>query len=76
MTVNSLKFLTTISHEIFYCTAQYVSKAVASVYDKSLDEIVWLYKHGQFQVTEIHCDNEFHKVMAPFSVSLSILVPE
>jgi hypothetical protein len=68
MTVNSLKFLTTISHEIFYRTAQYVSSAVASVYNKSLDEIVRLYKHGQFQITEIHCDNEFHKVMDPFSV--------
>jgi hypothetical protein len=67
MTVNSLKFLTTISHEIFYRTAQYVEKAVASVYDNRLDEIVRLYKHGQFQITEIHCDNEFHKVMDPFS---------
>jgi hypothetical protein len=41
---------------------------VASIYDKSLDAIVRLYKYGQFQVTEIHCDNEFHKVMDPFSV--------
>jgi hypothetical protein len=67
MMVNSLKFLTTISHEIFYRTAQYVSSAVASVYDQRLEEIIRLYKHGQFQVTEIHCDNEFHKVMDPFS---------
>jgi hypothetical protein len=42
MTVNSLKFFTTISHEILYPTAQYVSKAVASVYDKSLYKIVRL----------------------------------
>jgi hypothetical protein len=59
--------LTTISHAIFYRTAQYVSSAVASVYDKSLDGIVHLYKHCQFQISEIHCDNEFHKVMDPFS---------
>jgi hypothetical protein len=40
MTVNSfLKFFTTISHEIFYRTAQYVSSAVASVYDQRLDEL-------------------------------------
>jgi hypothetical protein len=67
MTVNSLKFLTTISHEIFYRTSQYVSSPVASEYDQRLEEIIRLYKHGQFQVTAIHCDNEFHKVLDPFS---------
>jgi hypothetical protein len=67
MTVNSLKFLTTISHEIFYRTAQYVQTNTAKVYETPLDEIMRIYKRGQFQVTGIHCDNEFHKVMDPFT---------
>ena len=32
LTVNSLKFLSTILHEIYYSTAQYFAKPVAFVY--------------------------------------------
>jgi hypothetical protein len=39
MTINSLKFLTTISHELFYRTAQYVPTNVASEYAKCMDEL-------------------------------------
>jgi hypothetical protein len=67
MTVNSLKFLTMISHEIFYRTAQYVQTNTAAVYEKALDEVLRTYKRAQFQVPEIHCDNEFHKLMDPFA---------
>ena len=68
LTVNSLKFLSTISHELFYRTAQYVSKPVASVYEVCMDKLVSIYKKGGFNITEIHCDNEFCKVMDPFLV--------
>jgi hypothetical protein len=44
MAVSSLKFLTTISHKIFYRTAQYVQTNTAKVYKKSLDEIMSVYK--------------------------------
>ena len=39
MTVNSLKFLTTISHEIGYRTCQYLAEARAENYEKFLNEI-------------------------------------
>jgi hypothetical protein len=74
MTVNSLTFLRTISHEIFYRTAQYVQTNTAKVYEKSLDEVMRIYKRGQFQVTEIHCDNEFHKLMDPFAAKQNPIV--
>jgi hypothetical protein len=74
MTINSLKFLMTISHEIFYRTAQYVQTNTAKVYEKSLDEIMCIYKRGQFQVTEIHCDNEFHKLMGPFAAKQNPII--
>jgi hypothetical protein len=32
LTVNSLKFLSTISHDLYYMTTQYFTKPVASVY--------------------------------------------
>jgi hypothetical protein len=68
MTVpSSLIVLTAISHEIFYRTAQYVQTNTAAIYEKALDEVLRTYKRAQFQVTEIHCDNEFHKLMDPFA---------
>eukprot|EP00957_Ditylum_brightwellii_P016875 1272841-Ditylum_brightwellii.AAC.1 len=45
------------------CTAQYVTSPIASVYAKCVDEVRGIYKKGGFSITEIHCDNEFHKAM-------------
>ena len=43
--VNSLKFLSTISHELYYRTAQYVTKTVAYVYKSCMDKILAVYKY-------------------------------
>jgi hypothetical protein len=67
LTVNSLKFLSTISHDLYYQTAQYVAKPVASVYEAYMDKLLAVYKRGGFNITKIHCDNEFCKVMNPLS---------
>jgi hypothetical protein len=68
MTVNSMKFLTAISHDLYYRTAQqYVTNPVASVYKECMDELVTVYKKGGFRITDIHCDNAFRKAMDPFS---------
>jgi hypothetical protein len=69
MTVNGLKFLTTISHEIFYQTSQYVPHAVADVYTENMEEIYNLYKRSGFTMTNVHCDNEFHASMDPYAAS-------
>jgi hypothetical protein len=34
-----------------------------------MKELVETYKRGGFIITNIHCDNELHKAMDPFSVS-------
>jgi hypothetical protein len=68
MTVNSMKFLTAISHDLYYYrTAQYVTNPVTSVYKVCMKELVTIYKKGGFNITDIHCDNEFHKVRDLFS---------
>ena len=67
LSVNGLKFLTTISHEIGYRTAQYISEARAEDYKKCMDEVYNVYKRGGFIIVEIHCDNEFHKAMDKFA---------
>ena len=69
MTVNTLKFLTTISHEIYYRTGQYVATATSDEFIKCMNEIYYVYKKGGFTVREIHCDNESHKAMDEFAAS-------
>jgi hypothetical protein len=68
LTVNSLKLLsTTISHDLYYRTAQYIARPVASIYEECMDELLALYKRGGFTISAIHCNNEFRKVMDPLS---------
>ena len=64
--VNYEKFLSTISHELYYSTAQYVSKPVSFVYKVCVDKLLGVYKTGVFDTTKIHCNNESPKVMDQF----------
>jgi len=64
--VISLKFLSTIAHNIYYSTAQYISQPIASVYKKFLNEVFGTYKCSGIEITEVNCDNEFHQVMDNF----------
>eukprot|EP00957_Ditylum_brightwellii_P107825 8225301-Ditylum_brightwellii.AAC.1 len=57
---------TSISHEIYHRTSQYVKDTLAVEYEKSLDEIKALYDRGGFTITKIHCDNKCHKTMDSF----------
>ena len=69
LTVNMLKFLTSISHEVFYRTGKYIAEAKAINYVECMQEIYNLYKLAGFIIREIHCDNEFHKAMNKFAAS-------
>ena len=42
--VNYEKFLSTISHELYYSTAQYVSKPVSFVYEVCMKKMLAVYK--------------------------------
>ena len=68
MTVNTLKFLTTISHDIQYRTAQYLLNTTAEVFKTNLREVIGTYKKGGFVVKEIHCDNEFRPALDTLSL--------
>jgi hypothetical protein len=59
--VNGLQFFTTIAHDIYYRTAQYVKSTHYEQFREFMDEIIAMYRKGGFVVTKINCDNEFHK---------------
>ena len=65
--VNLLKFLTTISHELYYQTAQYLKQVRAKDYEECMQEVYNVYRQGGFTIVEIHCNSEFRKAMDNFA---------
>ena len=58
LNVNSLEFLTTISHDMYYSpAARIISTGHKSVYQK-IEEIYLLYIRSGFHVTEIRSDRK------------------
>jgi hypothetical protein len=57
--VNGLYFLTTISKNIYYQTAQVIEKKTVSNYTKAMTDILQVYNKVGFHVKEIQSDNEF-----------------
>jgi len=41
---------------------------------KCLDEVFHTYKCGRFVITEVHCDDKFHKVMDNYSINQDPLI--
>ena len=66
--------MTTISHEIYYRTGQYLMSTKVKNFIKCMNEIYYTYQKGWFTVKEIHCDNEFHKAMDVFVVSITPVI--
>lgn len=62
LTVNGLVFLTSIAHELYYRTAQYVQSTSEQAFKQAFKEIQTNYHKGGFQVEEVHCDGEFRQL--------------
>ena len=65
ITVNSLKFLSTISENLYYRTAHYMPNTRTDKYRRAVNDVLSVYRQGGFQVTEIRCDNEFRATLDP-----------
>jgi hypothetical protein len=63
LTINSLKFLSTILRNIYYRTVHYMPITEAKNYQTTLREVCGVYRRGGFQVTDILCGDEFHASM-------------
>ena len=57
--INGLIFLTSISHHLYFRTAQYINKKDKYNYKYCIKQIIQLYQNGNFQITNIHCDSEY-----------------
>jgi hypothetical protein len=63
MHVNGNPFLTTISRNIMYRTAQFLKSQTTETYKESLNAIIRLYNKGGFRVSTIHADNAFRPLI-------------
>jgi hypothetical protein len=69
LTINTLKFLSTISRDIYYRTVHYIPTTEAKNYQTTMTDVCGVYRRGGFQVTHIIYDNEFHASMDPIAAS-------
>jgi hypothetical protein len=63
MKINNIPFLTNISRNIMYRTAEWISNQTPQAYRSVLDNVFRIYNHAGFRITTIHCDNEFKPLM-------------
>lgn len=80
MKVNGMSFITTVSHNLQYRTAQYIKHQTAVVYREALGQIFRIYNSGGFRITTIRCHNEFRPLLEPlaheFSVEMNFANPQ
>ncbi len=72
MKVNGLYFLTTISHNLYYRTAQWVPNQTSEAYHDTLLQVLRVYTLAGFKVTTIHCDNEFQPLLNTLATEYQI----
>jgi hypothetical protein len=72
MKVNGVAFLTTVSINLQYRTAQFVKHQTIAVYRGALKELFRIYNTGGFRITMIRCDNEFRPLLDPLSQEFQV----
>ena len=67
MYVNGSMFLTSISHNIYYCTAQYLPSRKTINYINNLKEIMNISQCAEFKIKSIYCNQEFKNIFQDFA---------
>jgi hypothetical protein len=78
--VNCMLFLTTVSKNIFYQTAQYVESKSISQFKEALKEIIKVYNKVRFKIKEIQSDNVFRPLqealLTNFGIGMNFANPQ
>ena len=59
ITINGMVFFTTISHDIYYMSTQFVPNKQPKHYRNCLGQLIKLYESVNFKISGIHCNNKF-----------------
>jgi hypothetical protein len=63
MKINGVPFLTMVSRNIMYQTAEWIPHQTPEAYRSVLDNVFCTYNQAGFRITTIHCENEFCPLM-------------
>ena len=63
MVINGISFLTTISRNIMYRTAEWIQNKTPQAYRSVLDNVFRVYNRAGFTIKSIRCDNEFRPLL-------------
>ena len=74
MKINGLPFLTTVSRNIKYWTAEWLPSLDMSAYRSALDQVFSIYSQAGFMITHIHCDNEYCPLQDEIMTKHSIMM--
>ena len=72
MYVNEMPFLTSITHQLQYRTAQFLPTRTFKDLYTALDDILRMYNSNGFVITKIYCDGEFSEFMDPVRDQLDV----
>lgn len=72
MKVNGLPFLTTVSRNLMYRTAQWISSQTLDVYKQAFGQVIAIYNRGGFKIRCIHVDNEFRPLMDSLNMQYNV----
>ena len=64
MKINNVPFLTTVSRNILYRTAEWIHNQTPQADRSVLDNVFRIYNMAGFKITTILCDNEFQPLMS------------
>ena len=72
MNINGFIFLTSISHHLYFRTAQYIDKKAKQKYKNCIEQIIQLYQKGNFEITNIHCDSKYKYILQDITMKYNI----
>ena len=71
--MNGMSFLTTISNNLYYRTAQWIPDRTPDTYSLRIKEVMQIYHAAGFTVSAIRCDNEFRPLLSRFCAEFTTL---
>ena len=74
MKINGIPFLTTISKNIKYRTAEWILNQTPEAYRSVLENVFKIYNYAGFKVKNIYCDNEFRPLTKELAEKFEIYI--
>ena len=72
MYINGIRFLTSISHPLYYRMSQHLEDTTKGSFYKALDKVLRRHNSGGYKIKRIECDGEFKSMMDDVKDDLNV----